>query len=468
MIDKLIRQLESSDPKKRMQAVRALAKTGDRTALKPLLKVYKNDPDPKVRDLALKAGRYIKNHAAPSSSPGGGGGSTTITDSMEIPAYHDEDAAADVYDDGGYSYDDGEAYDDAADDYSYDNDYGYESDSSYDDYAYADTAADDDEDAYGDGGYIFDGDTSHRESLYADSITDTMMMPALSISEQQHNKALSMLDEVEDYKWKGQTDKAIETLSKALQMDPKLWKNSYALGLIRSVTKKAPGEAYDMLMGDMAVKRKKRKKKEMRLPDEVTWGDAFVDLIIYGVVFALLVLIPGLIGLDFFKDSLAETGSAQAMGMTPAEYEDFLEFMDSITPVVVAIVAVAVGVIMAVTLFIQDIGIHIAALIFFTGDGSLKALIRKTTLFYAFSYAVMGIMFFSIFWPGLIPEEYAGGMLMGIGLAGMFVFGWSLHLISEVYHFGMAKGCGSVFIGGILVNLATSWIASQLAGVSMF
>ena len=64
MINQLIRQLNSPDPKRRIKAIKALAKTGDRAALGPLLKVYKSDSDAKVRELALKAGRYIKKHAA--------------------------------------------------------------------------------------------------------------------------------------------------------------------------------------------------------------------------------------------------------------------------------------------------------------------------------------------------------------------------------------------------------------------
>jgi hypothetical protein len=60
MLDDPIQQLDSTDPAQRRRAIIALANSGDPAALKPLAAVYRTDPDPAIRELALKAGRYIK------------------------------------------------------------------------------------------------------------------------------------------------------------------------------------------------------------------------------------------------------------------------------------------------------------------------------------------------------------------------------------------------------------------------
>ncbi len=58
--DQLIQQLQSPDPEQRKQAIIALANSKSPGALQPLAAIYRSDPDPALRDLALKAGRYIR------------------------------------------------------------------------------------------------------------------------------------------------------------------------------------------------------------------------------------------------------------------------------------------------------------------------------------------------------------------------------------------------------------------------
>jgi hypothetical protein len=77
MIDEYIRQLESLDPVQRRAAILAVGKAGDPRALPSLLKIYKTDPDPVLRELALRAGRHIRDlqsqvaqgHPIPPSQP---------------------------------------------------------------------------------------------------------------------------------------------------------------------------------------------------------------------------------------------------------------------------------------------------------------------------------------------------------------------------------------------------------------
>lgn len=54
-----LRQLKDKDPNQRKAAIKALARAKEKAAIVPLAKMSGDDPDPEVRDLAGKAGRYI-------------------------------------------------------------------------------------------------------------------------------------------------------------------------------------------------------------------------------------------------------------------------------------------------------------------------------------------------------------------------------------------------------------------------
>lgn len=74
MTDEIIHQLHSLDPAERRQAIIRLANDRNPESLPLLASVYRSDPVPELRDLALKAGRYIRSSAnaalpKPGSSP---------------------------------------------------------------------------------------------------------------------------------------------------------------------------------------------------------------------------------------------------------------------------------------------------------------------------------------------------------------------------------------------------------------
>lgn len=66
--DSLIALLEHRDPAQRKKAVQGLAQSRNAEALPYLMMVYKNDADPHIRELAHKAGIYIRKNA-PAASP---------------------------------------------------------------------------------------------------------------------------------------------------------------------------------------------------------------------------------------------------------------------------------------------------------------------------------------------------------------------------------------------------------------
>lgn len=63
MSDEIKRLLNSPDAADRKEAIRRLAQSLDPSALPYLSAVYRTDPDEEIRQLALKAGRYIKQNS---------------------------------------------------------------------------------------------------------------------------------------------------------------------------------------------------------------------------------------------------------------------------------------------------------------------------------------------------------------------------------------------------------------------
>lgn len=59
---RVLKLLKHNDPQQRRKAIIALADSRDKDALKPLDEVAKNDPEPKLRDLATRAQLHLKEH----------------------------------------------------------------------------------------------------------------------------------------------------------------------------------------------------------------------------------------------------------------------------------------------------------------------------------------------------------------------------------------------------------------------
>lgn len=57
---KIFEYLNKRDPEERKKAVKALAQVENKEAMAVLAKVYEKDPDQEVREMALRAGRFIR------------------------------------------------------------------------------------------------------------------------------------------------------------------------------------------------------------------------------------------------------------------------------------------------------------------------------------------------------------------------------------------------------------------------
>lgn len=88
MIDQLLEQLASFDPDTRRQAIVALGRSKDLSALSALADVFRHDPDTELRELARKAGVYIRSQHPDAPAPASSSASKSLAarDDLASPA----------------------------------------------------------------------------------------------------------------------------------------------------------------------------------------------------------------------------------------------------------------------------------------------------------------------------------------------------------------------------------------------
>lgn len=78
--------IESPDPKDRKRAIKLLAQEGSQEAIKLLAQMYKQETDPEIKDLTVKAGQYIKKQQQAAKWEGGGRQLTPDPEPAAAPA----------------------------------------------------------------------------------------------------------------------------------------------------------------------------------------------------------------------------------------------------------------------------------------------------------------------------------------------------------------------------------------------
>jgi hypothetical protein len=405
MIDsRVIQLLGSADPEKRKKAVMLLAKTKDREALPHLEKVNSSDHNREVRSLATKAIAYIEKHT-PVSSP--------ISD--------------DVYDD----YDEGD-----------DN-----ADSHYASPFYAGDDYDEPEDEA-------QPEAEEDEEPFFSAATEIRVSDAAAAS------ARSMVQQAMDWSLRANNDRAAQLLGKALRLDPRLVHDSYTRSLAGSVVG---------LDNEAAIRQLIKASARSKSGDGGSWAGALADLALYGLIVGVGIFVLMILLIRYLAPvAAADVGDEAVSQFLQAGYG------------IIAIVAVTYGLISIISLMIGAVPIHIAAARLMGGEGTFKGLIRKITPFTSIYnlgvFAFWGVLLYTapaITELGFTPENledadaimreiaqsnaealmplYLGFIAVSIGA--VIYYG---KLVGSAYDFGMARGCGALLLGSILLGVVTT------------
>jgi hypothetical protein len=387
MIDQYVSQLDSPDAERRKKAVIALGKSGDRTALAHLSRVYKTDPNPEIRELALKAGRFLKRETEGQEST-----SLMTTDTSSVSMYNERAETAPV------SF----------------------------------LPRDDEE-----------------------------------VSEKDVARAKELIEQALDWHVRGQDKRAIDYLKKALATNPKLRRDGYTSSLAATITGMSGDEAIASLVSDISVRKEKpkgdgRKAKEDGGFDvkEVGWGDAIIDLMLYGLVWAgglTAVILLGTETIRFLLNTVLLTGGTATT--STADLQQVIAMLPQLR-VQLIIIAIIIGVVRAVFVLIQSFVIHFSAVSILGGDGNLTTLIHGIVPTYIAADVIFLVLSVGyLVYAGTTITSASAAQARGMAdlwtnINNVYQFAialWVGFLIGKVYRYGMFKGCLAEFISYILL-----------------
>lgn len=383
MIDSLLHEIRSPDPQVRGEAIIRLANLRDPSVLPALAEIHRTDPDPRLRELALKAGRYVRLNAAPAEP-------------LPAPA----------------------------------------------------------------------------ESVSAEAAA-TATPPAADAATRQ--RARGLLDAAAGYHIQGLKARAIESLGRALDMDPALVADAFAANLAMAVTDLPRDEALAAVRdrsrrGALIAEAGGKKKLRPAAPEGedasgATWGNVAIDLLLYAVIAALSTVAILVLTLDTIVELSETLPAAPGASTLTAEELDLLQ--DTSLGILVPF-ALLSGVYAVIGILIQGAAIHFAAITFFGGAAALVTFYRRfipfqtvVTLGYTAAFIVIG----------LLTSGMEFGLMIGAaGVIGSIVIYVLLSsLLGKVYGFGAGAGCGAIVLGGLalaaisfLGSLALSALLSAL------
>ncbi len=385
MIDQqLINMLDDPNPQIREKAVKQLAKTKSQDAVQYLAVVYKTDEDPDIRELARKAGLYIKKKMTEDKWTG----------------------------------DDPDPY------------------------------ADDD----------------------SDDMPDTVDVSARAVE-----ASIGQMESAMNLHVAGEDEKAAKFVEKAFMANPNLKNDSYYLGMAATILGIRGEEVADFLLGDVEFdsKGKAKRKRKPKVEDrEVTTEKVIIDLVIYFIVMATILIVGAIIFFQWlsglFGDLLAspefqsQVASAQDVDFE-ANVRAFINLFLNLGLVSTVIYSLFMSVFSVIGLLIQFAFYHFAAAKILGGDGTYKGLIHRLTNFHTFTYAISAIAsYLVLYWvvntmlaEGSEITAYNGIMALS-GISSIFSIFWTLYLsklIGNNYDFGTGRGCLTIIVSSILMSI---------------
>ncbi len=370
MSSSYIDQLKSPDPDERKQAILALGRLKDPAALKPLAEVYRSDPDPALRELALKAGRHIRLQ----------------TNAQKAAAEKPKGMTA--------------------------------------------------------------------------APTDLAPTPG------QVKKARLFFDQALEHHIRHQHAQAIEALGKALEINPTLRSDTMTTNLAMELTGMAHSTALDMLPDPVARREfiettygvtiggSGKPSDPSDTTAEADWGQALIDVGIYGLVNGTIVFVLGVVGFRALMDFIINAMAISGQGALPPGFTDLSSITSASTLPFAALYGLIYAVISMIMLVVLEGAVHLVATTILGGEGTLPGLLRKTTLFFTVLVPVstlVGILPTLAFSQNetLTPLASILSLIFSLGTAM-----WAGKLTGEAYRFGMGKGCVSMVLGGIVLGLA--------------
>lgn len=292
---------------------------------------------------------------------------------------------------------------------------------------------------------------------------------AVHVSEKDTARARGYVDEAMSMFIANQPAKAAACMLKALKANPNLKQDSYFKSMVGTIFDTTPEDGLAMLMdqerrGQFVSSQKqaqvqKKKSEHLSKSNVIGWSAAWFDLIIYGVVVAVITFLGPLVFRQMIAQTIAyQTGMTleqlqqEAFALSP-EMVAFTQTMEGLAVGLFLVIGLINGVGSIVGMLVQGGVIHVVATRLLRGVGTLPFMLTQIVPFYSM---MTGAIF--VLWCIFMATLSAGAGMIGaicIGpimvLASLFILFKTASKIGAAYDFGLARGCLSLLAATLLL-----------------
>jgi hypothetical protein len=437
MLSELTRQLYDPDPNIRRAAIIALGKTKSADALRPLAEVVLKDSDPELRELARKAGIYIRRELNVEPEPQAPRRRRPAAEPAPEPQLPGERRRGAVF---------------------------------------LEPEADDRR------APAKDADEELPPGVGARPVRGKKY----AVPKESRDRARQYTEAALNDSLNNRRDRAMKNLTEALSLDPNLINDDYYNNVAASVTGLPAFEAIESIINPQtrirfigaAKEEVKQARIDMHMEQvrQTNTTDLAFELVLYALILFLGPLLVGIVGLQafggFLETVLATNVANPDLPRLDPEIVRLAETvratsLASLLPP--ALGSAAVGVI---SLVVQMGIVHVLATAVFSGHATYVHALTTVLRFYnrwvPILFAVMGFSVLIAAFAGASPVLLCPAVIL-FG-AGMFVLFRTAGKIGEAYGFGAGIGCFALILSGIvlgLLNLAISAFVFQATGVAL-
>jgi tetratricopeptide (TPR) repeat protein len=410
--DRYIQLLRSPNAEQRRQAIVALGRSKSPAALRPLAEVYRSETDDELRQLALRAGQFIKSQPAPQPPP-----APVEPVAPATPALTDNMPHVSPF-------------------------------------------------------TVVDLDALDAAPVSAEPVPEQRAVQNYRLTKRGHEdtkQAKAYAEEALSLSLRGDNDKAIKAIKKAYSIAPELFDDTYFSGLATTVLHCGEDELLEYLKDDTRVKTaaktlaqekaEQAAKTHLDEAKKMSWLSVELDLMLFGLIMAIApVLLFIILGqsIESWSVILQEEG-----GKLEQTYADILainKVLDLRALVVIAGTFLVSGMLSVV---VQCVAIHYSATRFLGGTGTLQYLMYKLISYYnrllLILFSVLLVTTWLFIGNGFIILMIP--VLIGLGLFGLLKFIKLGDRIGEAYKFTSGGGCMSVIVAGVVLVVSNGLIA---------
>jgi hypothetical protein len=255
------------------------------------------------------------------------------------------------------------------------------------------------------------------------------------------------LDAATGYFTQGDRGRAIDSLGKALALNPKLQREPFAANLIVTLTGRPVSEGVPVLINpqsraDLVLKAGGKPKLKAQAhgkgADTATWTNVLIDLALYAIITTLATLAIFTVGLEGLKDFYEDYSTFTMVDPYGTGTQEEVDW-DAVGDISIALlipISIGVGIVSIISLVIQAAGVHVAATMILGGTGTYVFLLRRYVPFQTIVtllYGIAGVLMFVLL-PNQ-PEIVTVILFLAIPASVALIY-FSSALVADVYAFG--------------------------------